>query len=63
MGVQVEVSQGRKKDESGEEERSAQTTFAGSKASRHNNRAVGRWLVLSFTNSASLLPLAWAWCE
>ena len=59
----VEVGQGRKRDGSGEEERSAQTTFISGGACRHDGGAVGWWLVLGFIDDASLLPLAWAWRE
>ena len=53
----------KKRDESREKERSAQTTFTGGRACRHNGGAVGQWLVLGFTGSTSLLPSAWAWRE
>ena len=42
MDASVEVGQGRKRDGSGEKERSAQTTFTGGGACRHNSEAVGR---------------------
>lgn len=66
-GLDGKMGQGRKRDGSGEwkreEERSAETTFTSGGACRHDGGAMGRGLVLGFTDITSLLPLAWAWHE